>query len=224
MRWRPIASLLAIEIDTPDPYLNAACPAVLLGYNAAWNAPSFRHGAIAWHDTYAGWRSTYGATVAGWHERVQSHARAFYEIQIADGRIPSKLRGDSIYNMGEVLVDQALYDYEWTGNLAPLRNGGFDAIARHLAWGEKHIKTPDGLYENFLNAWNTDYKWSNGGGGTIASAYFWRANRTMAEIAERLGKDATVFESARTEIAAAMRPRLWSERTAYMANTATASG
>ncbi len=86
-------------------------------------------------------------------------------------------------------MDQALYDYEWTGDLEPLRNGGFDAIARHLAWGEKYIKTPDGLYENFLNAWNTDYKWCNGGGGTIASIYYWRANKTMADIAERLGKD-----------------------------------
>jgi hypothetical protein len=206
---RKLAS--TIEIDTPDPYLNAALPSAVLGFDAAWNAPTFRHGAIAWHDSFAGWRSTYAATPCGWHDRVQSHMHEFYSRQTAEGRIPSKLENDSIYNMGEVLVDQALYDYEWTGNLDPLRKGGFDAIARHLAWGEKHLKTPDGLYENFLNAWNTDYKWCNGGGGTIASSYFWRANKTMAEIAKRLGKDASVFEQRASEISAAMKARLWSE-------------
>ena len=161
----------SIQIDTPDPYLNVAMPAVLLGYNAAWNAPTFRHGAIAWHDSFAAWRVTYGGTCAGWHDRVQSHMKAFYGKQHENGRIPSMLGADGIYNMNEQLVDQALYDYRWTGDLEPLRKGGFDAIAAHLAWGEKYLKTPDGLYENFLNAWNTDYKLSNGGGGTNASAH-----------------------------------------------------
>ena len=202
----------AIEINTPDLWLNAAMPGALLGYNAAWNSPSFRHGAIAWHDTYAGWRVTYGATVAGWHERAQAHMKAFYAIQHENGRIPATLRKDEIYNMGEVLVDQALYDYEWTGDLTPLKNGGFDAIARHLEWGDQFMKTPDGLYENFLNAWNTDYKWHNGGGGAIATAYFWRANKTMAEIAGRIGKDPAVFQARAESIASAMRARLWSER------------
>jgi hypothetical protein len=201
-----------IEVNTPDPYFNAAHPAMMLGYESSWNAPSFRHGAIAWHDNYAGWRSTYGGTVAGWHGHVQSHARAFYDKQHENGRIPAMLERDGIYNMGEVLVDQALYDYEWTGDLEPLETGGFDAIARHLAWGEKHVRSPDGLYENFLNAWNTDYKWCNGGGGTIASAYFWRANQTMAEIAGRLGKDTSVFRKRAEEIAKAMKSRLWSEK------------
>ncbi len=203
----------AIEIETPDPYLNAAMPATLLAYNAVWNAPTFRHGAIAWHDAFAGWRVTYGATTAGWHDRVQSHMKAFYGKQSKEGRIPSTLDRDGIYNMGEQLVDLALYDWEWTGDLKPLQEGGFDAIARHLAWGEKYIKTPDGLYENFLNAWNTDYKWCNGGGGTIASTYYWRANKTMADIAVRLGKDPYVFRKRADDIAAAMKSSLWSEYT-----------
>lgn len=202
----------AIVIETPDPYLNTALPHALLGYNAAWSEPTFRHGAIAWHDAFAGWRVTYGATTAGWHDRVQSHMKAFYGKQSKEGRIPSMLGRDGIYNMGEQLVDQALYDWEWTGDLKPLRDGGFDAIARHLDWGEKYIKTPDGLYENFLNAWNTDYKWCNGGGGTIASVYYWRANKAMADIAARLGKNQSVFEKRATEIAAAVEKRLWSER------------
>lgn len=201
-----------IQINTPDPYLNAIMPAVLLGYNATWNDPVFCHGAVSWHSQYAGWRNTYGGTSLGWHDRVQSHMSAFYKKQHADGRIPSMLEKDEIYNMGEVLVDQALYDWEWTGDLEPLRNGGFDAIARHLDWGEKNMKTPEGLYENFLNAWNTDYKWCNGGGGTIASTYYWRANKTMADIATRLGRNPSVFEKRAEEISAAMKKHLWSER------------
>ena len=206
---RKLAS--SIEIDTPDPYLNAALPSAVLGFDAAWNAPTFRHGAIAWHDSFAGWRSTYAATPCGWSDRVQSHLHEFYTRQSAEGRIPSKLENDSSYNMGEVLVDQALYDYEWTGNLDPLRNGGFDAIARHLWWGERYLMTRDGLYENFLNAWNTDYKWCNGGGGTIASTYYWRANKTMAGIAKRLGRVPDIFEQRAAGISAAMKARLWSE-------------
>ncbi len=201
-----------IQIDTPDPYLNATLPAALLGYNGTWNEPVFCHGAVSWHTQCAGWRVTYGGTAAGWHDRVQSHMNAFYGKQHADGRIPSLLENDEIYNMGEVFVDQALHDWEWTGDLEPLRDGGFDAIARHLAWGETYVKTDEGLYENFLNAWNTDYKWCNGGGGTIASVYYWRANKTMADIAIRLGKNATVFQKRATEIAQAMKKHLWSEQ------------
>ncbi len=206
----------AIVIDTPDPYLNLALPHALLGLNAAWNAPTFRHGAIAWHDVYAGWRKTYGATVAGWHDRVQTDARTFFAKQSPEGRIPGHLPWlwppwDAIYNMNEVLVDQVLYDWEWTGDLDFMRDGGFDVIARHLAWGEEHLKTLDGLYENFLNAWNTDYKWCNGGGGTIASAYYWRANKAMADIAVRLGRDPAVFRAREAAIADAMERSLWSE-------------
>ena len=127
-------------------------------------------GAIAWHDSYAGWHVTYGGTTAGWHECVQSHMKAFFDKQSKEGRIPALLEEDQIYSMGKVLCDQALYDWEWTGDPEPFRKGG-NAITRHLDWGEKYLKTPDGLYENFMNAWNADYKWCNGGGGTIASVY-----------------------------------------------------
>jgi len=201
-----------VQIDTPDPYLNATLPGVLLGYNGTWNSPVFCHGAISWHNQYAGWRVAYGGTVAGWHDRVQSHMKAFYRVQHEDGRFPSLLENDEIYNMGEVLVDQALYDWEWTGDLEPLRDGGFEAIARHLTWGEKNMRTPNGLYENFLNAWNTDYKWCNGGGGTIASVYYWRANKLMADVAARLGRDPSVFQERADEIATAMKTYLRSER------------
>ncbi|UOQ46588.1 hypothetical protein MUN88_10760 [Gracilibacillus caseinilyticus] len=200
----------SVKMDTPNPYLNAALPAASLALDASWNNPTFQHGPINWFVPLPGWRSTYGATTAGWEDRAAAHAIAYFEKQASNGRIPSKLNGDSHYNMGEVLVDMMLYNWEWTGDLEMMANGGFDFIANHLNWMDEYMETNnEGLYESHLNAWNTDNKWNNGGGATIASVYTWRANKEMAEIAKRLEKDPTIFQQRVEKIEQAMKNKLW---------------
>lgn len=200
----------SIKLDTPNPYLDAALPAASLALDASWSKPTFMHGPINWFVALPGWRSTYGVTAAGWEDRAFENAEAYFEKQASNGRIPSKLNGDSHYNMGEVLIDMMLYNWEWTGNLDIFKNGGFDFIAKHLSWMDEYMETEDeGLYESHLNAWNTDNKWNNGGGATIASVYTWRANKEMAAIAKQLGKDPTIFEQRTKQIEQAMKDKLW---------------
>ncbi len=202
----------SVKIDTPNPYLNAALPSATLALDASWSSPTFMHGPINWFVALPGWRSTYGATTAGWEDRAYENAAAYFDKQASNGRIPSKLNGDSHYNMGEVLVDMMMYNWEWTGDLDMMANGGFDFIANHLNWMDEYMETDDeGLYESHLNAWNTDNKWNNGGGATIASVYAWRANKEMVDIAKRLGEDPTIFEQRTTKIEQAMNDKLWVE-------------
>ena len=219
-----------VEIHTPDPYLDATLAAQVLALDASWHAPSMMHGALTWHTPYAGWRGCYGVTVSGWHDRVQSHAAQFFKVQreapeypppraehpkfgegpVCRGAIPGHLYSPSLfYNMGEVLLDMMFYDWLWTGDLDYMSRA-FDFIAAKLLWQDRALDPDDdGLYENWLNAWNTDEKWHNGGGCAIATVYTWRANLMMADIAKRLGKDYCVFEARARKIKAACEALLW---------------
>jgi hypothetical protein len=219
-----------VEVHTPDPYLDATLAAQVLALDASWHDPSMMHGTLSWHYPYAGWRGCYGVTVAGWHDRVQSHAAQFFKVQVKEpeypppraepppfgegpvcrGAIPGLLHHPSLfYNMGEVLLDMMFYDWLWTGDLDYMSRA-FDFIADKLIWQDRALDPDDdGLYENWLNAWNTDAKWHNGGGCTSSSVYTWRANLMMANIARRLGKDPSVFEARAKKIKAACEELLW---------------
>lgn len=62
--------------------------------------------------------------------------------------------------------------------------GGYEFIAGHLRFMDSSMQVPEtSLYENWLEAWNTDNKWNNGSAGSIATAYTWRAYNTMAKLA-----------------------------------------
>ena len=103
------------------------------------------------------------------------------------GAVPDLARNRSFfYNMGEVLVDHILYDWEWTGDLAFMATA-FDVISDKLLWEERCLDPDgDGLYENWLNTWVSDAHWYNGSGCIQASVYNWRANRLMAGGGKRL--------------------------------------
>ena len=244
------------DISTPDPYLNMGFAAQVLAQDANWHDPTFIHGPWSWTMPYSGWRMCYGATVLGWHERVQSSTSELFPWQvkspefpapfwdrpggltaghlcrgavpdIAYGRIEDRtaelkrrfgadnpyldfaLRHSYFYNMGEVLVDHILYDWEWTGDTDFIAKA-FDFVADKLLWEERCLDADgDGLYENWLNTWVSDAHWYNGGGCIQASVYNWRANSVMADIARRLGKDPAVFEARAARIREGCDRLLW---------------
>lgn len=73
---------------------------------------------------------------------------------------------------------------EWSGDNEFFANeGGYEFIAGHLRFMDSSMQVPEtSLYENWLEAWNTDNKWNNGSAGSIATAYTWRAYNTMAKL------------------------------------------
>ena len=176
----------------------------------------YGHAALTWRDPFPGWRVGYMPTVIGRDEEFKAFAREHFKSQNQDGRVTSKtgLR-DSIYSFNEPFFDGVMRYWLRTGDDAFMRECAYDATKRHLAYMDKYIKVPDSvLYENFLNAWNTDNKWTNGGESTIASAYVRFACRTMARIAGRLGfrDDAEAFTKKADAIDAAIDKSLWDDK------------
>lgn len=201
-----------VDVDTPDPYFNSTIAAQVIGMDASWYNKTIMHGPIAWFTPHAGWRAAYGETAAGFTERVQTNAAEYFDAQLADGRIPNFPTSDKRYNMGEVLVDQLLYNWLWDGDLEFMKNGGYDLIANHLNYQDSVMKVPGtNLYESWLNAWNTDNKWENGGIGITATVYTWRAYDMMSDIAARLGKteDSEKYREKADIIKSEMKETLW---------------
>ncbi len=204
-----------VKVETPDEKFDSSVAAQLIGMDAAWSGKTIMHGSFRWYVPHSGWRSAYGETVAGFSDRVKKNAEQFFAAQDENGRILDFPTGDKRYNMGEVMVDQLLYNWRWDGDLSFFENGGYDFIKNYLRFEENFLGVPGtDLYENWLNAWNTDNKWCNGGAGTIASSYMWRAHTTMADIAARLGKeeDAQNFAAKAEAIKADMKKLLWDEK------------
>ncbi len=229
------AKARGLELRTPDAMLNLTAGPNVVAMDACWHQDAFCHGAHSWHCPYMGWRNWYGPTVMGWHDRVQTafrtHARyqvklegvpgpeevvyegtgPYHRLRRSYGYIPEIPDGRTgiFYNMQEVGVDMALHSMEWSGDLA-YGAEVFDAVAAVLDWEERVLDPDgDGLYQNWLNTWISDAHAYNGGGCAQASAYNYRANRVMAVLADRLGRDATIFRARAARTLAACQRDLW---------------
>lgn len=231
------AKTSCFSMRTPDRMLDLTAAPNVIALDAAWHADAFCHGAFSWHCPYLGWRNWYGPTVLGWKDRVRTAFRTHASFQVKapesdgaaaetvvyDGPGPySRLenshgfipeipdgRRTIFYNMQEVGIDMALHAIEWTGDLAHAAEI-FNSVSEALDW-EERILDPDadGLYQNRLNTWISDAHSYNGGGCAQASAYNYRANRVMASIAGRIGRDPRPFERRAERIRAACRDVLW---------------
>ena len=202
-----------IKIDTPDPYINSGVKAQVMAMDNIWDDPVITHGAIGWHNGQGGWRGGYCFVDAGWADRIKTNIRHYINHQNEDGRIWAYPSQDGRYNMSLVMVDIIMQYWDWTGDNAFFADeGGYDFIAKHLEFMDKEMQVPGtNLYENWLDAWNTDNKWNNGGAGSIATSYTWRAYNTMAKIAAQLGKpdDAAKYQAKADAIKKEMNEQLW---------------
>jgi hypothetical protein len=200
-------------LATPDPALNALGPVAGLAIDGLWRAPVFVHGAMLWDIPLLGWRTLFGATVLGWHERVAAQAAHYLPSQVTSTqksaaktdprRLHSEQHPDSrLYGRGRIALDQNFYDmqsqffdqliHSWrsTGDTA------FEARLRpalelHLEWlRECFDPDEDGLYESYLNCWATDSVWYNGGGSVEATMYAWRGHTAALDMARRAGDEA----------------------------------
>ena len=159
LRSRNLASVAAmLRFDTPDPYLNAAAPAISLVAEALWDARQecVMHGCVAWRVALAGWRGPYILDATGDHERAKIHIRHWLHRQNisavttsdpATGPADPGMRlarkegllhsnGDlsgNHYDMNLVFFDVLLRHLRWTGDIA-FAQEIWPALERHLAW------------------------------------------------------------------------------------------
>ena len=224
-----------VEVETPDPYINAAAPALCVAADAVWDdkQQSFMHGAVAWRTRLLGWRGQYAGDALGWHERTAAHFAGFAKQQITTP-IPDKLppadensnlarseaalhsNGDlskNHYDMNLVAVDAFFRHLLWTGDLDYARQM-WPVIERHLAWERRLFRREFGpdklpLYEAYAAIWASDDLNYNGGGTAHASAYNYIANKMAARVAAMLGKDATPYQQEADLILRGMNKYLW---------------
>ena len=113
------------------------------------------------------------------------------------------------YDMNLCYIDELLWHFKWTGDLDYVRQM-WPVITRHLAW-EKLNYDPDndGLYDAYACIWASDALYYNSGGVTHSSAYNYRANKTAAQLAEKIGEDPTPYRNEAEKILKTMNERLW---------------
>lgn len=199
-----------LKINTPDPYLNAVASASVAAVDGTWYPPVFVHGGMQWNVRYPGWRTIYGGTMYGWHDRVRAEAKYYTNSQVRtnDKRFPEAdttnqltiqgpnsrfyglgriIQDQSVYNMQTQFFDQIIEEYRWT-NDPELLNFFREALELHLRWQSDCFDSDgDGVYESYINVWPTDSQWYNGGGTAEETSYAYRGHLAARDMARNAG-------------------------------------
>ena len=133
-----------IQVKTPDPYINTLGGALSIAADAIWQEPGYLHGAIAWRMPLNGWRGAYTADPLGWHDRAQTHFRAYAKSQLTSpatgpvvmdtalnlARSQEKL-GTSVYSSGYISRNPGgdFRPHHYDMNLVFI-----DELLRHFNW------------------------------------------------------------------------------------------
>ena len=227
-----------LEVDTPDPFITAAAAAIPVAADAIWDESqaAYMHGAIGWRVKLLGWRAAYAGDALGWHDRTRRHVSWFAKQQDTSpapasmppaderynlARNESALisRGDFAvtnphhYNMNLVAIDTLFRHLLWTGDL-DFAKEMWPVIELQLERERRLFRRPFGpdglpLYEAYACIWASDELIYNGGGATHATAYNYWHNRMAARIAEKLGKDPSIYQKEADAIRRAMKRELW---------------
>ena len=190
-----------------------------------WYAPT----ALGWHDrvatTAAMWLQHISrgdiADEKVWYDDSPAPEGQFrwgefmHQLENAVGILPAYIATFDLqpkcgpYNMQECALDEILYYIEWTGDMA-FAEKYFDDLCA-MADFEARIFDPDddGLYQNVLNTWISDGHNYNGAGCNQSTAYNYRANLVLAKLAEKLGRDGTVYAQRAEKIKTALHEKLW---------------
>lgn len=195
-----------ISIDTPDKYLDAVASSSVFAVDGTWYPPVFVHGCMQWNNALPGWRTIFGGTVYGWHDRVKQEAAYYIDSQVKDSdKLTAKAdtallltgqhKDSRFYGTGRILKDQSFYDmqsqffdqlveeYRWTNDSSFVKLLR-PALELHLKWMEDCFDPDgDGLYESYINSWPTDSQWYNGGGSAEATSYAYRAHKAALDMA-----------------------------------------
>lgn len=208
-----------VTVRTPDPYLDAAVPMMAFATEGTWGDLATVHGGWSWRFAYLGWRTGYGPVCYGWTDRIRQYIEAHTTLGLVNegpdaGALSSILEYDPgvFYNMNEVFLDHVRQYFDYT-NDRELMERIFPVLEGILAWEDRRLQPGQaGLYESALNTWISDSHWYIGGQCTQASAYMLNANRFMADLAVRLGRDPAPFAARAERTLQAMQDTLWMKR------------
>jgi hypothetical protein len=133
-----------VRVSTPDPYINTLGGALSVAADAIWESPSYMHGSVAWRMRLNGWRGPYAADPLGWHDRAQTHFRAYAQSQLTSpaagpivmdtalhlARHQEKL-GTAVFSSGYVSRNPGgdFRPHHYDMNLVYI-----DELLRHFAW------------------------------------------------------------------------------------------
>ena len=203
-----------IIVKTPDEKLNALASISSSVIDGVWYDSVYVHGGMLWNIPFPGWRTIFGGTMYGWHDRVKKQAHYYINSQNrdttkkypkADTALLSTLqhKDSRFYGSGHIDKDQLFYNFqsqffdqlitEWrsTGDTT-LERILQPALELHLKWQEECFDPDgDGLYESYVNTWPTDCQWYNGGGTAEETSYAYKAYDAAAEMAKRKGDAVT---------------------------------
>jgi hypothetical protein len=199
-----------LKINTPDSYLNAIAGASVAAVDGTWYPPVFVHGAMQWNSRFPGWRTIFGGTMYGWHERVKTEAKFYTDFQVKssdkkeakadpvtllteqhpDSRFYGVGRIDkdqNFYDMQSQFFDQIVEEYRWTAD-PELVKFLREALELHLLWMQECFDPDgDGVYESYINSWPTDSQWYNGGGSAEETSYAYRGHLAAKDMAHNAG-------------------------------------
>ena len=113
-------------VKSPSLLLNAAAATVGASVDGLWrdDPPGFLHGAMAWDVYLVGWRSEYGGSALGWHERVAAQGRYMFANQykepppgntgtcVADSnlRLCEAAQNSRLHGKGRIHAGDGMYD------------------------------------------------------------------------------------------------------------------
>jgi len=231
-----------VVVDTPDPRLNALVAASNAVTDGVFREGVFTHAGMRWGVPLLGWRTMFGGTAYGWHDRVKTQARICLAKQLIesdkvlpkadpkygltcqslDSRLFGKGRVDAFqpwhYDMQSQFFDQLIHAWRWTGD-PELEKMLRPALERHLEYiHDCFDPDDDGLYESYANTWPTDDQWYNGGGTAEETAYAYAGHKTALELARRAGDDAAVkrHEARLAKIRKSFLEKLWIPSKGYV--------
>ncbi len=239
-----------VTVTTPDPWFDATVGASGAVIDGIHRQGIYTHSGMRWGVPLLGWRSIYGGTAYGWHDRVKAQAKVCLGRQIRESTrtkpVPDEACGLACqstnsrlfgrgrvdvhhpwhYDMQTQFFDQLIHAWRWTGD-AELEKLLRPALDLHLEYiRECFDPDGDGLYESYANTWPTDNSWFSGGGCAEETAYAFAAHRAAAEMARRAGDaGAAAAHAARADrIHASFQRTLWLEARGHPGQSVEESG
>lgn len=121
------------------------------------------------------------------------------------------------YDMNLCYIDELLWHFNWTGDVDYVKRM-WPVIDAHLKWEKRNFDPDDdGLYDAYACIWASDALMYNSGGVTYSSAYNFRANNLIAQLAEVIGQNPEPYRREAEKIRNAIANQLWMDRLGWWA-------